>query len=125
MDAVCGFYFSYCSVCVFCFVLCLGAGSWLEWMSGARGLSIEETVYVCSVCVCVHLCFWSSVACYSLFLELAVFLFFSTEFSPSKGFFMLGFSMGDVGYLPKCPLLALPQAQVVSILFPLFCHLSL
>ena len=54
--------------------------------------------------------------------ELAVFLVFPPEFFPSKGFFMLVFSMGDVGYLPKCPFRAMPPAQVVSMLLPLFCY---
>ena len=66
--------------------------SWLEQMIGARGLSIEETVCMCSVCV--HLRSWSSVACYSLFLELAVYLVCQQNFSPGNVFIYAGFFHG-------------------------------
>ena len=122
-DAVCGFYFSYCYVCV-CFVLCIGSDGWLEWMSGARGLSIEETDCVCSVPV--HLCSWSSVACYSLILELAVFLVFPAEFFPSKGFFLrLVFPWVMWAISLNVPFSHCPPLRLYPCCYLLFCHSSL
>ena len=103
-----------------CFVLCVAADSWLEWTSGAREFRVEKlfvyAVYVFSCVLRISSIVFSCVLVISsvLFtnLELAVFLIFPAEFSPSNGFLTLGFSIGDVDYSPKCPFLHCPQLRI-------------
>ena len=79
----------------------------MEGKCGARGLGIEQIV-----CVCVQFVFICAVVIIRCFRAGFFFGFSQLNFSPVKGFFMLGFSLGVWAIPPKYSSLHCPQLRL-------------